>query len=168
MKHFGNDGRLPTAGGSFSGDSDDISEGATQLFLTASERTKLAGIAASAEVNVNADWNAVAGDALIQNKPTLGTAAAQATGAFEAAGGIATHAALTQTHGISAFGATLVDDADAAAARTTLNLGAIATQSPSGAPDGTKFLRDDYSWQAAAGGSGLTEAQVRARAFLRC
>lgn len=53
----------------------------------------------------------------------LGTAATAASSAFEAAGGIATHAALTSSvHGISAFGATLVDDADAATARTTLGL----------------------------------------------
>jgi len=52
----------------------------------------------------------------------LGTAATQASGAFEAAGSVATHAALTTVHGISAFGATLVDDASAAAARTTIGL----------------------------------------------
>jgi hypothetical protein len=46
---------------------------------------------------------------------------------FEAAGAVATHAAVTSSvHGISAFGATLVDDADAATARTTLGL-AIGT-----------------------------------------
>jgi len=44
---------------------------------------------------------------------------------YSAAGAISTHAALTTTHGISAFGSTLVDDADAAAARTTLGLGSV-------------------------------------------
>lgn len=34
------------------------------------EKTKLAGIATGAEVNVNADWNATSGDAQILNKPT--------------------------------------------------------------------------------------------------
>ena len=35
------------------------------------EKTKLSGIAAGAEVNVNADWNADSGDAQILNKPTI-------------------------------------------------------------------------------------------------
>lgn len=39
---------------------------------TTTEKTKLAGIADGAEVNVNADWNASSGDAQILNKPTLG------------------------------------------------------------------------------------------------
>lgn len=40
-----------------------------------SDKTKLNGIAANAEVNVNADWNATEGDAQILNKPTLATVA---------------------------------------------------------------------------------------------
>lgn len=40
-----------------------------------SDKTKLNGIAAGAEVNVNADWNATEGDALILNKPILATVA---------------------------------------------------------------------------------------------
>lgn len=58
----------------------------------------------------------------------LGTAATTAATAYEASGAVATHAALTSSvHGISAFGATLVDDANAGAARTTLGLVAIAS-----------------------------------------
>lgn len=38
---------------------------------TNEDKTKLAGIAAGAEVNVNADWNAESGDAQILNKPTI-------------------------------------------------------------------------------------------------
>lgn len=37
---------------------------------TTDEKTKLAGIAAGAEVNVQSDWNATTGDAFIANKPT--------------------------------------------------------------------------------------------------
>lgn len=39
------------------------------------DKIKLNSIAANAEVNVNADWNAVEGDAQILNKPTLATVA---------------------------------------------------------------------------------------------
>lgn len=39
------------------------------------DKIKLNGIAAGAEVNVNADWNATKGDALILNKPILATVA---------------------------------------------------------------------------------------------
>ena len=46
---------------------------------TTAEKNKLAGIAAGAEVNVNADWNATGGDAQILNKPTLGTMAAKSS-----------------------------------------------------------------------------------------
>jgi hypothetical protein len=52
---------------------------------TDAEKTKLDGIAAGAEINVNADWTAISGDAQILNKPTLGTAADNAETDFAAA-----------------------------------------------------------------------------------
>ena len=39
--------------------------------MTGADKTKLDGVAAGAEVNVNADWNATTGDAFIENKPTI-------------------------------------------------------------------------------------------------
>lgn len=51
---------------------DNMIEGTTSKILTTGERSKLAGIAANAEVNVNADWDAVGGDAEILNKPAFG------------------------------------------------------------------------------------------------
>lgn len=53
--------------------------------MSAADKSKLDGIAAGAEVNVNADWNAVSGDAQILNKPAIvsavtGTAPISVTG----------------------------------------------------------------------------------------
>lgn len=53
---------------------------------TNTEKSKLAGIQAGAEVNVNADWNATSGDAQILNKPDLSTYATDS----ELAAGLAT------------------------------------------------------------------------------
>ena len=39
--------------------------------MTGADKTKLNGIASGAEVNVQSDWNAASGDALILNKPTI-------------------------------------------------------------------------------------------------
>jgi hypothetical protein len=52
-------------------DQDDILDGVTYKQYSLTEKNKLAGIAEGAEVNVNADWNAVSGDAEILNKPTI-------------------------------------------------------------------------------------------------
>jgi hypothetical protein len=62
------------------------------------------------------------------------------------------HEALTQVHGISAFGATLVDDADAAAARTTLGLGTAATTASSDYATSTQGSLADTAIQP----SGIT------------
>lgn len=50
--------------------------------LTAADKTKLDGISSNAEQNVNADWNAVSGDALILNKPTIPSIAGLATTSY--------------------------------------------------------------------------------------
>jgi hypothetical protein len=47
----------------------------TDGFMSSGDKTKLDGIATGAEVNVNADWNAISGDAQILNKPTIPVAA---------------------------------------------------------------------------------------------
>lgn len=54
-----------------------IGKGLSTNDYTTAEQTKLAGIAAGAEVNVNADWNATSGDAQILNKPTIPAAQIQ-------------------------------------------------------------------------------------------
>lgn len=50
-----------------------LADDSTHRLVTDTQLTKLAGIADGAEVNVNADWNAVSGDAQILNKPTAFT-----------------------------------------------------------------------------------------------
>jgi hypothetical protein len=54
---------------------------------TTAEKSKLAGIQAGAEVNVNADWNAFSGDAQILNKPSI--PAAQVNSDWNATSGVA-------------------------------------------------------------------------------
>lgn len=56
-------------------DLSDVTSAGSGAIITSAERTKLSGIAAGAEVNVNADWNAASGDAQILNKPTLAAVA---------------------------------------------------------------------------------------------
>jgi hypothetical protein len=56
---------------------DTVLDGSTNKQYSLTEKNKLAGIAAGAEVNVNADWNAVSGDAQILNKPTIPAAVTQ-------------------------------------------------------------------------------------------
>jgi len=48
-----------------------VGKGLSTNDYTTTEKNKLDGIQAGAEVNVNADWNAVTGDAVILNKPIV-------------------------------------------------------------------------------------------------
>lgn len=95
--------------GSLSGTSDNITQGTVNLFMTGAERTKLDGVAAGAEVNVNADWNAGSGDAQILNKPTLGTIASQNANSVTITGGTATLSTATVSGNFTFGGTTLTD-----------------------------------------------------------
>ena len=91
----------------------------------------------------------------------LGTAALSASGDFETAGAVSTHAALTSSvHGISSFGATLVDDADASAARTTLGLGTISTQASDSVSITGGSVTGITDLAIADGGTGASTASV--------
>lgn len=96
---------------------------------TTAEKTKLAGIAEGAEVNVNADWNATSGDALIKNKPSklpasdttstysaTGTAPVNGTAVASAISGKANKATTLSGYGITdAYTKTQTDSAIATA-----------------------------------------------------
>jgi hypothetical protein len=120
------DGSWVAAGGLSDGDYGDIIVGGTGTTMTIDNgvvtTAKLGGDITTAGKALLDDANAAAQRTTLG----LGTAAVENVGAFEAAGAVATHAAVTQTHGITAFGASLVDDLTAGDARTTLGLAAVA------------------------------------------
>lgn len=103
-------------------DADSIDDTATtNKFTTAADIAKLAGIEPSAQVNVNADWDAVSGDAVILNKPTLGTAALANTGDFatSAQGGKADTALQPSSIGVTVQGYSSVLENTTASFTTT-------------------------------------------------
>jgi len=102
------------------------------------DETKLAGIAAGAEVNVNADWNAASGDAQILNKPTIPTQYTDEL-AQDAVGAMATN---------STFVSLTYND-------TTPSL--TPALSATGTPSATTFLRGDNTWATPPGGGAVDE-----------
>lgn len=82
---------------------------------------------------------------------------------------IATHAGLSASvHGVGSSGFEDKGNKGAASGYCGLDAGQLVAVANlgTGAPDGTKFLRDDRTWQVPAGGSGLTHAQVMSRVLL--
>ena len=144
--------------------------------LSATDKTKLDGVAAGAEVNVNADWSAGSGDAQILNKPTLGTAAAKNTGT--AAGnlveldGSARLPAVdgSQLTGINTAGTDLTYTAATRVlasstgtdATLTLVTSTDAGLAPASGGGTTNFLRADGTFAAPPGGSpGGSNTQIQ-------
>jgi hypothetical protein len=114
---------------------------------TAAEKSKLSGIAAGAEVNVNADWAASSGDAQILNKPTTVagyniTDAATITGATFSGAISATNLSGTNTgdqnlSGLAVKANNLSDLTNSTTARTNLALGNVDNTSDANKPVST-------------------------------
>lgn len=106
---------------------DSVGDGTTYKRYSATDKTKLAGIAAGAEVNVNSDWNAASGDAQILNKPSIPSKTSD----------------LTNDSGfITSAGAPV----QSVAGKTgTVTLG--ATDLTASGISSTKYLRGDNTWQ---------------------
>jgi hypothetical protein len=146
----------------------------TASFTTAQE-TKLAGIAAGAEVNVNADWNAVSGDAQILNKPSLATvattgSAADLTGNLAVArlnGGTGASAStFWRGDGTWATPAGGVSDGDkgditvsGGGATWTIDnsVVSLAKLSATGTPSAANFLRGDNTWATPTASATATD-----------
>ena len=144
--------------------------------LSATDKTKLDGVATGAEVNVNADWSAGSGDAQILNKPTLGTAAAKNTGTAASnvveLDGSARLPAVdgSQLTGINTAGTDLAYTAatrvlassTGADATLTLVTSTDAGLAPASGGGTTNFLRADGTFAAPPGGSpGGSTTQVQ-------
>jgi len=142
-------------------------DNATTLNVSATDKLlgrSTAGAGAVEEITLTSAGRALLDDADAAAQRTtlgLGTAALSASGDFETAGAVSTHAALTSSvHGISSFGATLVDDADASAARTTLGLGTISTQASDSVSITGGSVTGITDLAIADGGTGASTASV--------
>ena len=103
---------------------------------------------------LDATLTAFAGLTIAANSVTVGTGADAFSQVSLAANQFLARASTgsLEAKAITDFGLQLIDDADANAARTTMGLGSLATVTPTGTPDGSKFLRDDNVWTAIPGG----------------
>lgn len=132
-------------------------------------KTKLDGIQAGAEANVNADWNATSGDAQILNKPTLGTAAAlnvgttansvvqlDGSGRLPAVDGsqLTNLPAAAGTNLSYTASSRLLESSTGADVTLPLVSSTEAGLAPASGGGTANFLRADGTWAAPPGGSG--------------
>ena len=134
---------------------DAIVDGTTYKQYSGTEKTKLAGIADGAEVNVNADWNSGAGDSQILNKPTTMPPASHNNSAhsetYITQSAITTHEGAADPHAGyqkesekgSASGYAPLDTNSKV---PTVNLGGAGAS-------GSNYLRGDQTWATPGGGS---------------
>lgn len=121
--------------------------------LTAAQVRTLLNVADGADVNVQSDWNAVAGDAFILNKPTLGTAAAAATTDFAPAAHVGAGG------GAHADATTSVSGFMSGADKTKLN--GIATGATANSADATLLARANHTGTQLAATISNFDTQVR-------
>ena len=133
-------------------DTDDLSEGSTNLYFTnaRADARVTAGITGKLDASaVSAFGLTLVDDADASTARTtlgLGTAAVAATGDFATAAQGTTADNALAASAVSTFGGTLIDDADAAAARTTLGLGSAAVTASTAyatAAQGTQATTND-------------------------
>jgi hypothetical protein len=135
--------------------------------LSATDKTKLDGVAAGAEVNVNADWNAGSGDAQILNKPTIGTSAnnlVQLDGSarLPAVDGSQLTGLVAATDLSYTAATRVIASSTGTDATLTLVTSTDAGLAPASGGGTTNFLRADGTFAAPPGGSpGGSTTQVQ-------
>jgi len=151
-------------------DTDDLSEGSSNLYYTnaRADARVVAGITGKLDASAVSVYGATLIDdadaAAARTTLGLGTAAVAATGDFATAAQGTTADAALAASAVSTFGGNLIDDADAAAARTTLGLGTVATTAATAYATAAQGATADSALQAETITLATLKAEVAASA----